>query len=545
MAVFPAESLQRASAHFVICKKVQELMSTIAGLRQSIVGQSTFGQAVGRVQPRNLVTLLALLCPPLVVGLLVYNQISPLFALVGLALLSAVVLILTKPEATTVIVLFVMYANLPVVAKSTFGVPDLLAAAFFLLLGIPLLHYLLIRRQPIIVNHVVVLMVAYLGVSLVSAVFSADVHESVDRLLTYVIEGLVLYVLIINTIRTPALLRQAIWAIILAGVLMGSISIYQEVTGAYDNDFGGMAIVEDAVMGTGQVDSFGNDIKRQRLSGPIGEKNRYAQVMVVLLPLTLFFVWSKQQWPIRVVAALACIPIASGVLLSFSRGAGVAVAILLIVMVLIRAIKLWHLAILALIGYFVIVSVAPDYFYRLSTTSDVAALASGNTAEAGGAVRGRATSNLASLHIFFDYPLLGVGPGQTNLYTGEYGNDIGYRKLEGNRRAHNMYLEELSDTGFFGFVLFMGIIAWPMYQLIQLRRYWSTRRPENNYIIAGLFCAIIAYLATAIFLHLSYIRYYWLLMALAGAAIQIFSPTNSESETASAQMATPLPQLPL
>lgn len=517
-------------------------MSTIAALRQSILGQSMGGEAIGRVPIRSLVTLLALLCPPIVVGLLVYNQISPLFALVGLVLISAGVLILTKPEATTVIVLFVMYANLPVVAKRTFAAPDMLAAAFFLLLGIPLLHYLLIRRMPIIVNHAVILMVAYLGVSLISAVFSAHIHESVDRLVTFVIEGLALYILIINTVRTPALLRQAIWAIILAGVLMGSISIYQEVTGAYDNDFGGMAIVEDAVMGTGQVDNFGNDIKRQRLSGPIGEKNRYAQVMVVLLPLTLFFVWSNQKWPIRVAAALACIPIASGVLLSFSRGAGVSVGILLIVMVVIRAIKLWHLALLALIGYFFIISVAPDYFYRLSTTSDVAELASGNTAGAGGAVRGRATSNLASLHIFFDYPLLGVGPGQTNLYTGEYGNEIGYRRLEGNRRAHNMYLEELSDTGFFGFVLFMGIIGWTLYQLLQLRRYWSTRHPKNNYIIAGLFCAIIAYLATAIFLHLSYIRYYWLLLALAGAAIQIFSPTNAESEMTPEQIGTPLPQ---
>jgi hypothetical protein len=37
----------------------------------------------------------------------------------------------------------------------------------------------------------------------------------------------------------------------------------------------------------------------------------------------------------------------------------------------------------------------------------------------------------------------------------------------------------------------------------------------------GLEVALIAYLANSIFLHFAYIRYFWLMMGLAGAAHQI------------------------
>ena len=479
------------------------------------------------ISPRGLAKLTALLGPPMMIGFLVYNHYSLIAVLAGLLAIGVVALIADKPEATTAIVLFIVYANIPVVLKKTYGLPDLVAGSFFLLLFVPLLHYLVIRQQPVVTNEILSVMVAYLAALLISATFSGQAQQSVDRVLSYVLEGLILYILILNTIRTPALLHQAIWALILAGVLMGSISLYQEAKGDYENSFGGMSVVNDSVINTGQVTTFGKEIKRPRLAGPLGEKNRYAQVMVVLLPLALFRIWSERRMVLRVAAAASCIPIIGGALLTFSRGAGIAIVITLLAMAVLRTIKLWQLLVLCIVGYAFISLAVPDYLYRLSTTSDVAVLASGNASEAGGSVRGRATENLAAVHIFLDHPFLGVGPGQTSRYTTEYGNAVGFRRLAGERRAHNMYLEELSDTGIIGFTLFMSIIGMTLYQLIELRRKWLKRQPEVAYTAASFIVAIIAYLLTAIFLHLSYVRYYWLLLALAAAAIRVLNTTEA------------------
>lgn len=461
--------------------------------------------------------------PACLVGLLLVLGFNINLALAGLAALVMLVLMFLYPAVTTLVVLFVLYANLPVVAIHSYGVPELAAASFFLLLVLPFFYYVVVARQPIVVNRTLLLMVVYLGVIFLSAVASGHVASSLDRVVSFIVEGLVLYVLVINTVRTPGLLRNAMWALILAGVLMGGISLYQELTGSYDNDFGGMAVVKDSgVMDTGRTDLLGKDVKRLRLSGPLGSKNRYAQVMVVLLPIALMRIWGERRLLLRLLAAASCIPIVAGALLTFSRGAGISIILTLFAMAFLRVLKLRHLVVVGLVGFLFVSAVIPDYIYRLSTAVDVAELASGNTEDASGSVRGRATVNLAALNIFFDHPLLGVGPGQTSAYMIKYGNEVGFRRLETDRRAHNMYLEELADTGIVGFTLFMGILGLTLYELLQVRRRWMSSRPEVGHILAGLMMAIIAYMSTAIFLHLSYVRYYWVILALAGAATQIY-----------------------
>ncbi len=466
---------------------------------------------------------LILLSPALLVGLLLVSGFNIGLALAGLIALVLLILMFFYPVMTTLVVLFVLYANLPVVAINSSGVPELVSASFFLLLSLPLLYYVTIARQPLVINRVFVLMVVYLSVLLFSAVVSGDVAASLDRVLSFVLEGLILYALVINTVRTPSILRNAMWSLILAGVLMGGISLYQEMTGSYDNDFGGLAVVKDSgVMDTGRTDMLGKDVKRLRLSGPLGSKNRYAQVMVVLLPLALTRVWGERNRFLRVFAAAACVPIMGGALLTFSRGAGIAIILSLIAMLFLRVIKLRHLVVVGLVGFLFVATVIPDYIYRLSTATDVAELASGNVEDASGSVRGRATVNLAALHIFMDYPLFGVGPGQTSSYMIEYGNQIGFRRLATDRRAHNMYLEELADTGIIGFTSFMGILGLTLLELVRVRRAWQKSHPDVGYLLAGLIVGIIAYMSTAVFLHLSYVRYYWVILALAGAATQIY-----------------------
>ncbi len=463
----------------------------------------------------------------------VLNDIDPKLIFGSLVLLLLTIIMSARPEVTTVLILFALYANLGVVAKRN-GIPDLIATSLFAALAFPTLIYIVVQGQKVIVNSSSILMLLYSAVILLSAAMSNNVMDSTDRLIAFFSEGLVLFVLVTNSVRTPSILRGALWALVLAGVLMGSLSLFQELTGSYDNDFGGWAEVKESeirVEGESLVDEGET---RQRLSGPIGSKNRYAQIMVVLVPLALGLMWSERRWLYRALAAVSTIPIVGGALLTFSRGAGISLVVLLLAMVALRIIKPLHLLFLSVLLGLIVVVFVPDYVYRISTVTELTQLTSGDATDLEGSLRGRATVNLAAISIFLDNPILGVGPGQTPLHTRAVGNEVGLRVLTTDRRAHNMYLEELADTGVVGFAVFIGIIAYLLWRLWHIAK--EAQRAHSNdiyYTMTGLMLAIIVYLTTAVFLHLSYVRYYWILIALSSAAVEIYGRHTSTEQLTS------------
>ena len=115
------------------------------------------------------------------------------------------------------------------------GVPKIVAAAFPLLLGIPLARELFLRRRPLVVTPVMILLVLFFCVQAIGVAFSREIARSGDALLTLLFEGLILYLLITNVIRTTAVLRGATWALLGAGVLMSIVPLYQQVTRRFDD----------------------------------------------------------------------------------------------------------------------------------------------------------------------------------------------------------------------------------------------------------------------------------------------------------------------
>lgn len=440
----------------------------------------------------------------------------------GVALLGGVLaLAFKRSEFATLVVFFVLYSNLSVILVQR-GVPSGLAGSFFLLLGLPLLNYLAVKHQRLVITPVFILMIAYLGVLVLSAAFAARPRASYPRIMSYVVEGLALYFLVINTVRSEDLLRKAIWMILLAGIVMGSVTLYQGLTGAYDNDFGGWAQVTQSQTSIGEEDFLGNQPTAPRLAGPVGEKNRYAQILVVLLPLAIGRIWAEEKLWLKMVAGLAIIPIIGGALLTFSRGAGIGLAVTLLALIAMRMVPVRHVLLLAVVVALVGFGLVPGYLYRL-TNLDVSGIASGDVSEADTSVQGRMTQYLTATYMIRDNPILGVGPGQTSRYITEYARGIGFKILDENRRMHNMFLEEMSDTGLLGFMGLMSIIGLTILQLSYLRTRYRLARPDIAYTAASFMLSIVTYLSTAMFLHLAYIRYFWVLLALAGAAIAIWT----------------------
>jgi O-antigen ligase len=140
---------------------------------------------------------------------------------------------------------------------------------------------------------------------------------------------------------------------------------------------------------------------------------------------------------------------------------------------------------------------------------------------------------VAAILVFADHPLVGVGPGMFKYYSAEYGNQVNPGVLEGTREAHNLYLGVAADHGLLGLLSFISIIAVTFYQLLRNRAWLTRNRPELANLVNAFALAVVTYLATGLFLHLSYARYFWLMMALAGAAGAIArkSAETKNSET--------------
>ncbi len=445
---------------------------------------------------------------------------------------------LVVPEAGTLAFLFVVYTNLPAIASQLHGVPQSIAAAAIVLIAVPFGLYVFLRRQRLVLDIPFALMIVFLVAAVLSTYVARDRGVALRWIWTYLSEGLLLYLLVVNTVRGLLTLRRALWVLITAGSLLGCLSLYQEVSHSYHQQFAGLAQrdIERAPAPARQDLGGASPVKvrlRDRAAGPIGDPNRYAQILIVLLPIALLRIRAEQRRALKVLAAFAAVTILAGIMLSYSRGAFLALALLVPAMGLLGYIRSRHVLIAAVVAVVLAPIVGPRYLARMDTIWIVPDLLSNARAEpvqADGAIRGRLTEMLAAYTVFRDYPIIGVGPGQfLPFYSVEYmdNRDIAFRGIGRVRRAHSLYLELAAETGIIGVVTFMTIVCFIGQRLWRARKRWLRTHPALADLATTFLLSLMGYLATALFLQLSYQRYYWLLLGLAGAAVQILtSPTG-------------------
>jgi O-antigen ligase len=382
---------------------------------------------------------------------------------------------------------------------------------------------LIVRRQDLIVNPIMPLMFLFLIVQVIGAIFSVDTRVSFNHVINYMVEGLGLYLLITNVARTQEMLRRAIWVLLLAGAFMGSLSVYQQMTHTFDNNYGGFAQMSNAAFGTGTENLFGENTQ-PRLAGPIGEQNRYAQNMLMLVPLGLFRFWGERSKRLRILAAIATALITLGAALTFSRGAAVGLILMLVITALMGYIKPFQAVIIGL-GLVLLLQVVPQYGTRLDTLGDVSSAVTtqggGGLRTTDGATQSRITEMMAAAMVFADYPIVGVGPGTYRYYYQDYADRVGLRTLSGDRQAHDLYVGIAAENGALGLIAFGAIVFVTLRSLAKTRKRWGQSRPDMANLVTGFILSIVAYLATGVFLHFAFIRFFWLIMALAGAASYI------------------------
>ena len=441
---------------------------------------------------------------------------APLLVVAAASGLFLAIAMVLRPDVATLTSIAVIYSNAAVVLVRFHSLPAFAAAFVPLLLLVPLARDLVVRRLPVIAPPAMRWMVVLLGIYLISALFSADTKRSWDAVTVFLTEGFVLYFLVINVIRSPDMVRGVTWALLSAGAFVSIFAVHQTITGNYDSNYFGFAQA-DATIRTG-VTTLTGDVLQPRMAGSIGETNRFAQTMLMLVPLGIFRVVGERSTVLKVIAGLMTVLITLGVILSFSRGAAVGLAVLVIALMVMRMIRARH-ALVVVMVLAVILAAFPQYTNRITSLAGVGGIEGTPTSAVDNSLLSRVTETLAAGLVMLDHPVIGVGPAMFPAYYEPYANNIGLLvRNDAEREAHNLYFGVGAELGIPGLVVFLLVALSVVRMLRRARRTSIVRRPDLERLTTPFLLALLTYYVTGMFLHLSFGRFYWLMLAVATAA---------------------------
>lgn len=339
---------------------------------------------------------------------------------------------------------------------------------------------------------------AFFGVALVVATAAAD-HRNLSELTDFT-GFAVLAAVMLMIIDSDVWLRRAMWAIVSGVALLAVLSLEQQLTKSFGRTFGGLALVIP-------------DRGSMRSSGPLSP-DYFAQVLVAAGALAAYLALGARSIRERWLAVGATAVMFVVVVYTLSRGALVAAAVAAIAAMLFRGMPIWKVGVAAgCVAVGGLLFLPPTLQSRVG---DLASLTAGGNAS-DSSLRGRVAENLAALEIARDNAILGVGPDNFELHYLAYAQRIGLDSRAEVRGAHSLYLGSLAELGLVGAIP-LFVLLW-----MGLRRSWQARfgaGRELRLLAEGCLVAWLAFLASAVALHLSYPRYLWIFLGLAFTAGQ-------------------------
>ena len=459
---------------------------------------------------------------------------APLLIL-GLLALAVAVVVLIWPELAPPVAVFLIYSDALVVAVNSHGAPSAVEVAAPLLLAIPVAASLL-RGERLVFDRVFGLLLLLLLVEIASTIASPNPDTALGRVEKFVQEGLIIYLLLLNVLRTPQSLRRAAWSVLAAGAFLSLVAVLQTATGRYDRPFSGFAVLDHEYF-LGHEDAA-------RAQGPLADPNSFAQVLLPVAALGAVLAWRERSRWLRILAALAGLLALVAIAFTYSRGAALVLLAIAVGLVILRYLR--FVQVLALAAAIAVLLVAvPGYRDRLSSLSSLG----GATAQSGAAnaadisARSRATENLAAWLVFRDHPFLGVGPGGFGFFYQEYAQRVGLEVQQGTRTgaegvkageapqraAHDIFLGVAADLGTAGLVVFVSVLVAALTALNRVRRLWLGRDVGLEALATGLLLALLSYVMAGLFLSLAFERYLYVLLGLAGATARVLTRTRGRT----------------
>ena len=80
-----------------------------------------------------------------------------------------------------------------------------------------LASYVIIRREKLVMSPILLPIFLFFAVQVAGTLFADYRYEATNNLITFILEGLGIFFLITNVVRTPRMMRQVTWALLIAG----------------------------------------------------------------------------------------------------------------------------------------------------------------------------------------------------------------------------------------------------------------------------------------------------------------------------------------
>jgi putative inorganic carbon (HCO3(-)) transporter len=374
--------------------------------------------------------------------------------------------------------------------------PSALTASIALIVGIATLGFFVpsqlslegtLTARPQEVN----LVLLFCLTALLSVPFAINRQEAWLEFSSTFIRCIVIFVVIVNVVRTEARLKGLIFLAIAAGLWLSFEAV---------NDYRLGLLTVEGYRAAG------------RGTGIFGNTNDMALHLVTILPISVALMIGSKGAVRKVLYGACAMVMIAAIVLSYSRGAFIG---MLIVFLFIA----WKLGsqrrleiVIAVLGFAgLLVLLAPDKYGSRLLSIFIPSLDTEGSADA------RRGELFRSIYVALRHPLLGIG-------MGNYQPEMSYHGLV----THNSYTQVGAELGMTALACYLLFIVTPLRKLGQIaRETFATRRDSRFYYLAlGLQASLIAYLISSFFLSVAYVWYVYYLVAYAVCLRRLY-----ESET--------------
>jgi O-antigen ligase len=263
------------------------------------------------------------------------------------------------------------------------------------------------------------------------------------------------------------------------------------------------------------VHQITNNFDSNRLTGPLSDPNYYGQILLMVLPLGIYGVLTERRRWFRLVYLGATLTIMAATIFTYSRGSLIALLVVIVLIVRERKINPYKLVFGGLLILGILIPILPrGYIDRALTLADF--LPKSGTTSTDVSFQGRSSEMIIAVQMFLDHPIFGVGYLNYQFHYAEYNALLGMDPRAGEREAHDLYLEVLAESGIIGFLAFMTLL-FAVFSGIQRakRQFRNLHREDLVAPLSAVEYGLVSYLVTSLFLHGAYVRYLWLLVAVA------------------------------
>ncbi|MBI4468903.1 MAG: O-antigen ligase family protein [Acidobacteria bacterium] len=426
--------------------------------------------------------------------------------------------ILIRPELGLLAMVAAVYTNVSEVGVRYHHLPSVLQFIVVLVTLALLVRHLTSNHSRFVWDSSGGLLIL-LGGAIFCSSLSAVSPQLTDAASVEHLKSLWLFLIVVNLVTSKVVLHRTVWVLVLSGAFLGTISVYQVFTSAYGFEFAGFGQIKLAHIVGGK--------RQPRISGPLSDPNFYAQILVPLVPLALFRLWDESKLHLKVIAAYALSVTLLAVVFTYSRGGGLALALVLLLAAITKKVKLRYLLVSLSIIIPLLLVVPEEFEVRLGTLNQLVPGEGAPSSASDTSFQERILLTRTAWEMFSDQPLLGVGAGNYSEHYEEYSQRVGstissYKDFGARRFPHSLYLEIAAEMGLIGLILFGVIVALVLSKALDAVRWFRvTRDPHSAGMVYSLLLGFIGYLTTSLFLHGHYLRYLWLLVALVAAAWHI------------------------